>query len=108
MVGPTSNYCLMQGGTPRIEQRPDGIHFEVCVFPQDRQCEDWAMSYGECPTGGVPVSGYLTRAARYCAISGGQYAVTSPTGRREQGSCTFRSGKVCDAEALWTGGCVKS
>jgi putative hemolysin len=108
VVPPTSNYCLMQGGTPRIEYRPDGIHFDVCVFPDDRQCEDWAMSYGECPVGGVTITNYVTRAARYCAISGGQYVATSAAGSREQGSCTFRNGKVCDAQAFWTGGCSKA
>jgi len=35
------------------------------------QCEEWAMARGECPVGGVKVSGYNTSAARYCAITGG-------------------------------------
>jgi hypothetical protein len=56
--------------------------------------------------GGVKVTGYITDAGRFCAISGGDYAVTSgSTAEDEQGTCTFENGKVCDAAAFYNGNC---
>ncbi|MEZ4583733.1 MAG: hypothetical protein R3A10_19215 [Caldilineaceae bacterium] len=54
------------------------------------QCEEWALMRGECPDGGVKVTGYATDAARFCAITGGEYTVTDESGDQEQGTCTAR------------------
>lgn len=97
MANPASQNCTDQGGTLRIETRPDGGQYGVCYFEDNRQCEEWALLRGECPTGGVKVTGYTTDAARFCAISGGEYG--------QDGGCTFKDGTKCDAEAFYAGTC---
>jgi putative hemolysin len=106
---PASQNCINVGGTSKIETRPDGGQYGVCYFGDNYQCEEWALMHGECPVGGVKVTGYNTPAARYCAITGGQYTVigTTDTGA-EAGSCTLPSGKVCDADEYYTGACSSS
>jgi hypothetical protein len=70
------------------------------------QCEEWAMLRGDCPEGGVRVTGYVTPAAQYCAISGGSYTVTGRSSQPdEQGTCAFKNGKSCDAWAYYNGTC---
>jgi putative hemolysin/phosphoserine phosphatase len=106
IANPASQNCVKQGGKVSIETRPDGGQFGVCLFEDNLQCEEWALLRGECPTGGVKVTGYATAAARFCAISGGQYAVTGDSGTdKEQGTCTLKSGTQCDAAAFFAGTC---
>jgi putative hemolysin len=57
-----SQNCVAQGGTLRIEERGDLGQFGVCYFEDNRQCEEWALLRGECPVGGVKVTGYTTEA----------------------------------------------
>jgi dipeptidase D len=62
---------------------------------------------GDCPVGGVKVTGYATPAATYCAITGGTYAVTGNSGAEdEQGTCTFVDGSQCDAWDYYNGKCA--
>ena len=62
---------------------------------------------GECPVGGVKVTGYVTPAGRYCAITGGTYAITGNSGADdEQGTCTFPDGGQCDVWDYYNGKCV--
>jgi hypothetical protein len=35
-----------------------------------------------CPVGGIKVTGYVTPAAQYCAITGGEYTITAKVGKR--------------------------
>ncbi len=103
---PASLRCIERGGMVRIEARPDGGQYGVCVFADNYQCEEWAMFRGNCPVGGLRVTGFVTRAARYCAITGGRYAVAANSGLPdEQGACTLPSGKICDAVAYFAGRC---
>jgi len=52
------------------------------------------------------VTGYVTPAARYCAITGGTYTITGNSGADdEQGTCTFKDGNQCDAWAYYNGAC---
>jgi putative hemolysin len=78
--------CLSQGGTRRVERGPDG-EMGVCVFADNRQCEERALLLGECPVGGIPVSGYATTSERHCAIRGGRMTIPgcalSPSGQYE-------------------------
>jgi putative hemolysin len=97
LPNPASQRCVAAGGMLQIEQRPDGGQFGVCVFAGDRQCEEWALLRGDCPAGGVAVGG-LAPAARYCILVGGRY-----DGGRA--ACALPGGRVCSAEAYWTGGC---
>jgi hypothetical protein len=106
IANPASENCVKQGGKLILETREGGSQYGVCAFSDGRQCEEWAMFRGECPRGGIDVSGYATPAARFCVISGGQYAVTgNPGAKEEQGSCTFKSGKVCDVWEYYKGKC---
>jgi putative hemolysin len=64
---------------------------------------------GECPAGGVKVTGYVTEAARFCAITGGEYAVTGKSGvADEQGTCKLPGGVTCDAWEYYKGTCDAS
>jgi putative hemolysin len=106
LANPASQNCISQGGTLKIETRPDGGQFGVCYFEDNRQCEEWALMRGECPVGGVKVTGYVTEAARFCAISGGEYKITANSGQAdEQGTCMLKDGRQCDAVAFYNGGC---
>ena len=106
LANPASRNCVDQGGTLKIEQNGQGGAFGVCQFDDNRQCEEWALMRGDCRKGGIRVTGYATPAARYCAITGGTYKVTSATNtEREQGICTFLDGKQCDARAYFNATC---
>ena len=64
---------------------------------------------GECPVGGVKVTGYVTPAGRYCAITGGEYAITGKSGESdEQGTAHFKNGTQCDAWDYFNGKCEPS
>lgn len=90
LTNPASDNCVVKGGKLVIEQRGDRGEFGVCMFEDNRHCEEWALFRGECPVGGIKITGYPTAAARYCAITGGQYAVTEETNaEQEQGTCTL-------------------
>ena len=64
---------------------------------------------GDCPVGGIKVTGYITPVAQYCAITGGTYAITGNSGSDdEQGTCTFKNGGQCDAWDYYNGKCGQS
>lgn len=98
LANPASQRCAMVGGTLQIEQRPDGGQFGVCVFADNRQCEEWALFRARCPAGGLKVTGYLTPAARFCAITGGRYDDARQ-------ACSLPNGKTCSADAYYSGNC---
>ena len=105
LANPASENCTKQGGTLAIEQRGDGGEYGVCVFADNRQCEEWALLRGECPMGGIRITGFRTPAARYCAITGGTYTVTGSKAAQEQGTCAFKQGQTCDVWAYFNGTC---
>jgi putative hemolysin len=98
LANPASQRCVDEGGTLQIEQRPDGGQYGVCVFTDNRQCEEWALFRVECPAGGLRVTGYLTPATRYCAITGGQVSGKD---------CLLPGGKTCNAETYFAGNCTR-
>jgi Tol biopolymer transport system component/putative hemolysin len=107
LANPASENCIAQGGTLVLEERGDGGQYGVCYFADNQQCEEWALLSGACPVGGVPVTGYVTHAARYCAITGGAYSATADLdSANEQGSCTFADGSTCDAWEYWYATCT--
>ncbi len=106
IANPASQNCIEQGGMLTIEERGDGGQFGVCYFEDNRQCEEWALLRGDCPVGGLKVTGYVTPAARYCAITGGSYAITGNSGADdEQGTCTLPGGGQCEAWDYYNGAC---
>ena len=106
LANPASVDCVEQGGRHVVEPRPAGGEFGLCLFEDNRQCEEWALLRGHCPVGGRRVTGYVTPAARYCAITGGSYAITVRSGAAdEEGTCILPSGTSCDADAYYRGAC---
>ena len=108
LANPASQNCVDKGGAVTIEKNGKGDQFGVCTFPDNLQCEEWAMVRGDCRAGGIKVTGYVTPAARYCAITGGAYQITSGSNTaKEQGTCTFKNGKSCRATAYFDGTCSR-
>jgi putative hemolysin len=108
IANPASTHCADVGGRLAIEKTPRGDEYGVCLFEDNRQCEEWALLRGECPAGGRKITGYVTAAARYCVITGGRYDITANSGaENEQGTCTLASGKVCRADAYLNGECTR-
>ena len=107
LANPASMNCGRLGGQLGVERNPAGGEFAVCTFPDDRQCEEWAMFRGQCPTGGVRVGGYVTGASRFCAITGGRYTVDAGNATEERGTCSFADGKSCDADEYYQGKCSR-
>ncbi len=106
LANPASVNCEKQGGKVSIQTRGDGGQFGVCIFQDNKQCEEWALFRGECPAGGLNITGYVTLAAQYCIITSGQYTVTANSGQaNEQGTCAFKNGKTCDAADYYNGKC---
>jgi putative hemolysin len=66
--------CETLGGKRTIERGADG-EIAVCVFPNKRQCEEWALLLGDCARGGIDVGGYATTSERHCAIRGGRMTI---------------------------------
>ena len=109
LANPASQNCVDQGGALTIETRGDGGQYGVCTFEDNRQCEEWALFRGQCPVGGVKVTGYATDAARYCAITGGEYQAHASVGSssdEEQGTCTLPDGTSCDVWEYYNGQCT--
>jgi len=106
LANPASQNCVSRGGTLTIQKRGDGGEYGICIFEDNRQCEEWALLRGTCPVGGKKITGYATEAARYCAITGGRYRMSGGEGPLEQepGSCS-RGGKTCEAWAYFNGRC---
>lgn len=81
----------------------------MCLFDDNKQCEEWALLRGDCPPGGIKVTGYVTPAARYCAITGGEYSVTANSNmENEQGICSFKNGKKCEVWEYFNGECSRN
>lgn len=106
IANPASENCVKQGGTLVIQKRGDGGEYGVCLFEDNRQCEEWALFRGECPVGGLKITGYVTLAAQFCVITGGTYQITGSSNTdQEQGTCTFKNGQTCDAGDYFVGKC---
>jgi len=96
IANPASENCEKKGGVFTITKGPIG-EYGICVFEDNRECEEWALFHNECPEGGVKITGYITNQARYCAIIGGDYTETDNTCKR--------NGKTCDATSFYRGAC---
>ena len=112
--------CINKGGKLTIQNRGDGREYGICIFEDNRQCEEEALFKGECPVGGVKITGYVNQAAQYCVITGGSYKVTRQQGSKcyefilhylapmkEQGTCTFNKSKSCNVWDYFNGKCSK-
>lgn len=103
-----SENCLAQGGRLSIDVNGSGAQYGVCHFEDNYQCEEWALLRGRCPAGGIRVTGYVTAAQRFCAITGGIYTEASgESGPDGESKCTLPGGQVCEARAYYQGTCSR-
>jgi len=100
LANPASTNCVAKGGQTVIQQRPDGAQYGLCMFEDNRACEEWALMRGDCPVGGMRTTGYDTVAQKFCAWAGGQTFAT------ENAVCTFKDGSTCDDQAFYEGKCM--
>ena len=108
IANPASTNCINNGGTLKIQKGGGGGEYGICIFEDNRQCEEWALFRGECPIGGKKITGYVTPAAQFCVITGGSYDITAQTNtEKEQGTCTFNNGKSCDVWDYYNGKCSR-
>ena len=92
----------------RSFRRADGLFDVDGRFIDSRPFDYHSPFRGDCPAGGLRVTGYVTPAARYCAITGGRYSVTAASGTAdEKGTCTLPGGKICDAAAYYGATCSR-
>jgi putative hemolysin len=100
LANPASVNCIEQGGKLEIRESKLG-QYGVCIFEDNRQCEEWALLRGQCPTGGMKITGYQNEAEVYCAITGGELSgldTSTPM-------CQRVDGTFCNAEANLNGEC---
>jgi len=100
IANPASVYCSEQGGQLEIQSRKIG-QYGVCLFEDNRQCEEWALYRGQCPVGGLKIAGYENEAEVYCAITGGQVEGVGT----ETPMCKRSDGTYCNAQANFDGDC---
>jgi len=101
LANPASVNCTAKGGTLKIQKNNKGGEYGVCFFEDNRQCEEWALLRGECPVGGLKITGYDTDAEIYCAITGGTVeGMDSPVPM-----CKRINGTYCNAQANFDGDC---
>src|SRR5262245_3590210 len=48
LANPASQNCIDKGGKLVIDRQPDGGQYDVCVFGDDRHCEEWAPRPRQC------------------------------------------------------------
>ena len=92
--------CIARGGKLEIRQNKKG-QYGVCLFDDNRQCEEWALFRGECPVGGLKITGYENEAQVYCAITGGQVEGLST----DTPMCKRIDGTLCNVQANFDGEC---
>lgn len=102
MANPASVNCLELGGNLVSQTRGDGGEYNLCYFEDNRACEEWALSRGDCPRGGVKTTGFDTVAQKYCAWSGGETLAVP------QAVCTFKNGSKCSVDEFYNGTCVNA
>ena len=88
MANPASVNCVDKGGELTIKKDLDGNEYGVCIFDDNRQCEEWAMYRKECPEGGVKITGYNNQGQIECAIKGGDVDM-------ENKMCTLPNELMC-------------
>jgi putative hemolysin len=106
LANPASTNCIKKGGTLSIQTRGDGGEYGICLFEDNRQCEEWALFRGECPIGGIKVTGYTTPAQIYCVIQGGKTTAVDASAEK-QTPCVFPNGTQCMLQAFFDGQCQK-
>ncbi len=107
---PASENCTKVGGTLTIEVAGTGNEYGLCKFSETMACEEWALMSGNCPVGGVDISGAPSPQALYCIVTGNEYttfdADTAPPSTKQV--CILKDGTNCGALEFYTGNCKES
>ena len=99
LSNPASQNCDEKGGTLEMRKDKQGGEYGVCIFEDNKQCEEWTLFNGKCPVGGVKVTGYDNDQQILCAITGGEVDIAENT--------CIKDGNVCDLETYANGVCDK-
>ena len=100
LANPASTNCIQKWG--KIEMRQNKKwEYGVCFFEDNRQCEERALLRGDCPVGGMKVTGYQTDAEVYCAISWWEVQGLDT----DTPMCKRVDGTLCNAQANLDGDC---
>lgn len=100
LANPASVNCTEKGGALLMKENKNG-QYGVCFFEDNRQCEEWALMRGECPVGGLKITGYENEAQIYCAITGGKVEGVGT----ENVLCKRVDGTYCAVTANFNGEC---
>lgn len=100
IANPASVNCTDKGGKLEIRNNKNG-EYGVCLFEDNRQCEEWAFLRGNCPDGGVKITGYDNDAEIYCAITGGEVVGVGT----DTPMCKRIDGTLCTIQANYDGEC---
>jgi putative hemolysin len=100
IANPASTNCIQKGGTIEIRKNKNG-EYGVCLFEDNRQCEEWALLRNHCPVGGMKITGYENDAQVFCAITGGEVQGLGT----ETPMCKRIDGTLCNAQANLDGDC---
>lgn len=100
LANPASTNCLNKGGKLELRQNKNG-QYGVCLFEDNRQCEEWALLNGHCPVGGFKITGWENEAQVYCAITGGQVEGLNTA----TPMCKRIDGTLCNIQANFDGEC---
>lgn len=99
LANPASVNCEKVGGTLSIKTLGNGAQYGLCNFEDNMSCEEWALLRGECPVGGVKVTGYDNIGQMYCVWLGGKTLAT------KNSICTLPDKTICTTDALYAGTC---
>jgi putative hemolysin len=99
LSNPASEYCIKVGGELASKTRGDGGAYNVCNFPDNQSCEEWALYKRQCPLGGVKTIGYNTPEEIYCAQAGGK------TKAAPNSNCSLPNGHTCSNSDFYNGKC---
>jgi len=97
LANPASVNCADKGGQLQIVKRGDGGEYGICYFEDNRQCEEWALMRGDCPVGGLKITGYDNQQQIFCAITGGIVDMAKNT-------CTIKN-NACDLKQYFDDTC---
>lgn len=100
MANPASTNCIEKGGKLEMRKNKNG-EYGVCLFEDNRQCEERALLRGDCPVGGMKVTGYENDSEVYCAITGWEVEWLDT----DTPMCKRVDGTLCNAQANLDGEC---
>jgi len=103
LPNPASAYCEQQGYKLELRAANDGSQTGICIFPDGRECEEWAYYRGEC----APVqSGSMPNpASAFCEDQGFRLEIRTASDGSQNGVCIFPDGTECDEWAYFRGEC---